>query len=187
MFAKFVEYWNKYGFEIAIGMALLVILIGTFFRIGKRGTWTPKSVLEQSFNQRDSPSPSTPFRGDNSPPRGDSKGETECRRVMQLIFNKPFPKARPDFLNNPVTGGNFNLELDCYNPELKIAVEYNGVQHYKYTPYFHKNYEAFTNQKYRDYMKRTMCRENRITLIEVPYTVKLDEIENFLRKRVKGG
>lgn len=177
MFAKFVEYWNKYGFEIAIGIALLMILIGTLFRIGKKGTWTTKSGLLQTFSTPKTPSPSTP--------RGDSKGETECRRVMQLIFNQPFPKARPVFLNNPVTGGNFNLELDCYNPNLKIAVEYNGVQHYKYTPYFHKNQEAFNNQKYRDYMKQVMCRDNGVTLIEVPYTVKVDEIEDFLRERVK--
>ena len=53
----------------------------------------------------------------------------------------------------PVTGGNFNLELDCFNKELRIGLEYNGVQHYKYVPYFHKNKEAFLNQKYRDDMK----------------------------------
>lgn len=110
----------------------------------------------------------------------ESKGEIECRRVLEDIFDRDFDKARPDFLNNPVTGGNFNLELDCYNPELKLAVEYQGQQHYKFTPHFHKNKEAFLNQKYRDELKRRMCRDNLITLIEVPYTVKPENIRSYL-------
>ncbi len=110
----------------------------------------------------------------------DSKGETECRRVLVQIFKKPFDKARPDFLSNPVTGGSHNLELDCFNRQLNLAVEYNGVQHYKYSPYFHRNKESFLNQKYRDDMKRRICNDRGITLIEVPYTVKIDDIEMYL-------
>jgi hypothetical protein len=114
----------------------------------------------------------------------DSKGEVECRRVLKKIFNKPFHKARPSFLNNPVTGGSFNLELDCYDKELKIAVEYQGKQHYEYTPFFHKNKEHFLNQKYRDDMKRRICKEHNIKLIEVPYTVKIKDIETYIRHRL---
>jgi hypothetical protein len=47
-------------------------------------------------------------------------------------------------------------------------------------PYFHKNKEAFYNQKYRDELKKRMCKDNGIILIEVPYTVKEHEIEDFL-------
>ena len=118
------------------------------------------------------------------PPK-DSKGELECRRVLQKIFRKPFDKARPDFLRNPVTGGNFNLELDCYNPELKLACEYSGQQHYKYLPFFHRNKDAFLNQKYRDELKLRMCKDNGITLIEVPYVVKIENIEGFLKKELR--
>ena len=109
-----------------------------------------------------------------------SKGEIECRHVLENIFHKPFPSSRPDFLRNPVTGGSFNLELDCYNSEMGIAVEYNGVQHYKYTPYFHRSKEHFLNQKYRDDMKRRMCIDNNILLIEVPYDVKIENIKAYI-------
>ena len=50
-----------------------------------------------------------------------SRGERKCKRIIQKIFRKPFTKIRPDFLKNPET--NRNLELDLYNEELKIAVE----------------------------------------------------------------
>ena len=96
------------------------------------------------------------------------------------MFKKPFNKERPNFLRNPVTGGDFNLELDCFDAELKIAVEYNGIQHYKYIPFFHKNKEAFLNQKYRDDMKRRICKEKGILLIEVPHDIKLENIKDFI-------
>jgi hypothetical protein len=171
MFEKLGEIWEKYGFEILLGISILIIIIYALCRIGKKGSWSTSYKINDSKPKR-------------RPPQ-DSKGELECRRVIEEIFGKPFPKARPDILRNPVTGGEANLELDCYNPELKIAVEYNGIQHYKYTPFFHKNKEAFHNQKYRDYMKRVMCRENGITLVEVPYTVKLQEIRGYIIKILK--
>ena len=109
----------------------------------------------------------------------ESKGERASRSAAERIFGKPFIKVRPDFLRNVVT--NHNLELDVYNEELKLAIEYSGRQHYEFVPFFHKNYEAFLNQKYRDEMKKNKCKEQGIQLIEIPYTVKLEDIESFIR------
>jgi hypothetical protein len=85
---------------------------------------------------------------------------------------------------NPVTGSQFNLELDCFNESLKLAVEYNGAQHYQFIPFFHKNQEAFYNQKYRDELKRMRCREMGITLIEVPHTED-KRLEAYLEEQLK--
>jgi hypothetical protein len=115
--------------------------------------------------------------GDQEPK--ESKGERASRAAAERIFKKPFIKVRPDFLRNVVT--NHNLELDVYNEELKLAIEYSGRQHYEFVPFFHKNYEAFLNQKYRDEMKKNKCKEQGIHLIEIPYTVKLEDIESFIR------
>ena len=109
----------------------------------------------------------------------ESKGERASRAAAERIFGKSFIKVRPDFLRNVVT--NHNLELDVYNEELKLAIEYSGRQHYEFVPFFHKNYEAFLNQKYRDEMKKNKCKEQGIQLIEIPYTVKLEDIESFIR------
>ncbi len=115
---------------------------------------------------------------DNLKPN-ESKGEAHAREIAKLIFGKPFEKIRPDILKNNVTG--HNLELDLYNDELKLAIEYSGVQHYKYVPFFHKNYEHFQTQKYRDEIKKMLCEKNNIKLIEIPYTVKLEDMETFIR------
>lgn len=110
-----------------------------------------------------------------------SAGELRCKIYLEKIFNKPFNKIRPNFLKNNVTG--YNLELDLYNEELGLAVEYNGEQHYKYTKGVHKNYEHFLNQKYRDEIKKMLCYKNNIILIEVPFKIK--EIELFLYLKLK--
>jgi hypothetical protein len=165
------EVWKNYGFEIAISLALLLIAVHALCRVGKSGSWSKYNTYDVSINKR---KPATK-RG---PPK-ESSGEKECRRVLETLFKKPFPNIRPDFLQNPVTG-NRRLEIDCFNEELGLGIEYNGVQHYKFVPFFHKNKETFMNQKYRDNMKRGMCKQNGIILIEVPYTVKTKDISAFL-------
>jgi hypothetical protein len=112
----------------------------------------------------------------------ESKGELECKRSIQKLTGKEFVKVRPSFLLNQITKQ--NLELDCYNDELKIAVEYNGKQHYVYTPYFHKNKEDFVNTQYRDMIKKDLCFKNGVKLIVVPYTVKYQDIELFIKRNL---
>jgi hypothetical protein len=121
------------------------------------------------------------IRRSRKPPT-ESKGEHECRRVLEYLFGMEFPKTRPSFLKNSVTGR--NLELDCSNEYLKLAVEYQGIQHREYSPFFHKTKEAFWNQKYRDDMTRRLCEENGWTLIEVPDTLETGEIEQYLRRKL---
>lgn len=173
MFAKLKNIWQKWGFEIVLGACLLFILIYALVRMGKKGTWS------SSYSY--TPSVRSSRRG---PPK-ESKGEIECRRVLEDLFKKPFSKERPDFLRNPVTGNAYNCELDCYNPELNLAVEYNGVQHYKYVPYFHRTKDAFYNQKYRDQWKKRTCNDYGVNLIEVPYTVKVKDIRQYLIRELK--
>lgn len=65
-------------------------------------------------------------------------------------------------IRNPQTGA--FLELDFYFPELSMAVELNGPTHYK--PIFGK--EKFERQQRNDEIKREVCKELGIHLIEIP-------------------
>jgi hypothetical protein len=112
------------------------------------------------------------------------KHEEECRRVLEQVFKAPFPSVRPDWLKSPWSGR--NLELDCYNSRINLAVERDGVQHAKYTPHFHrKGPHQFEAQKKRDRWKDKRCKELGLTLIRVPHTVKFKSIEPFLRKQLR--
>jgi hypothetical protein len=63
--------------------------------------------------------------------------ERICRRLFEFIFpNHRFAKERPKWLTNPDT--NRSLELDGYCDDLKMAFEYQGIQHYKFVPHHHK-------------------------------------------------
>jgi hypothetical protein len=168
-----------------IGGSILLFIILFFIRKIFKETFQSPTKLDNYFKknrgykqiieeeqQKDS--------DDTKPKKSDSKGEILCRKAIEKIFDKPFIKVRPDFLKNNVT--KYNLELDIYNSDLKLAVEYNGKQHYEYSPFFHRNnYQAFLNQKYRDEIKRMLCKQNEIKLIEVPYTVPFEDIESYIR------
>ena len=112
-----------------------------------------------------------------------SRGEQICCETMTNLYGKLFTTVRPSWLKNPET--NRNLELDCYNDELQIAVEYNGIQHYKYPNPFHKMEEDFVKQVRRDLMKEQMCRDQGIFLINVPYTIEPAEIPHFLEQQLQ--
>lgn len=186
MITKLKEIWKNNGFEIILFLCISFILIFGIYHLLKRkhGTYNSKDYYFQIPNKTITKSKIIPKVIHKINPK-ESKGEAECRRVLHKIFRKPFTSERPDFLRNPVTGGSFNLELDCFNKELRLAVEYNGIQHYKYVPYFHRNKDHFMTQKYRDDMKRRICKEHNINLIEVPYTIKIEQIQNFIIENCK--
>ncbi len=109
-----------------------------------------------------------------------SRGELKCKLLVEKLTGKSFVKIRPSFLQNKITGK--NLELDCYNAELKLAIEYNGEQHYKHNTFFHKHIHEFHALQYRDALKQTLCNETGVTLIIVPYNVQ--NMESFLKEKI---
>lgn len=174
-FSSIVRWSLNNKFEALVLFSILAILILAFTRIGSTGTWADTYHYIPAVKSITQPSQS---------PRKDSQGELRARAYLESRFKKSFPKSRPDFMVNPVTGSKYNLELDCYNPELQLAVEYNGAQHYVYNTFFHKNKEAFYNQKYRDELKRLRCKELGITLIEIPYTEDR-RLEQYLEQQLQ--
>jgi len=110
------------------------------------------------------------------------KYETECKNILQKIFNKQFIQIRPDFLKWKY---NKNLELDMFNQELNLALEYQGRQHYNYIPFFHKSINDFYEQVERDNYKKNICEQIGINLITVPYTIKFENLEKYIKQELK--
>lgn len=106
-------------------------------------------------------------------------GESVSLQSCVHLFNKPFKKIRPDWLHVAgLTKG--NLELDIYNEELHLAVEYNGPQHYKFVPRFHKTQEAFEQRLEHDKLKAKICKERGIFLIVIKYDIEIKDICQYI-------
>lgn len=88
----------------------------------------------------------------------------------------------PEWLKTPETKR--GLELDCYNEHLKIALEYDGPQHYVFPNRWHKTEKEFLNQVKRDRIKERLCRERGVWLIRVPYTVSKNKLREFILERI---
>lgn len=108
------------------------------------------------------------------------KNEKICRFLFEKIFKDNFPKQRYNWLKSPK---NQNLELDGYNKKLKIAFEYQGIQHYNLKG-INKNQKVLEYMQLCDQIKRDKCKEKGITLIEVPYTVKHKDMEKYICQKI---
>lgn len=137
-----------------------------------KGKTVNNPIVKPSVQQQPQQQPQQPSN------RFNSKGQKTCCQIMEEIYGKPFLCARPSWLKNPETGG--ILEIDCYNDELKIGVEYNGIQHYVYPNIYHKSLLEFKNQVRRDQYKIKKCEENGVYLITVPYNVPNHKIKDYI-------
>ncbi len=120
----------------------------------------------------------------------DSGEKMSCRALRELTEKEVVENYRPDFLKNPNT--NRNLELDCYCHDEKIGIEFQGNQHYQYPNNFHRSYKDFEKQIERDKIKNDLCKEEGIHLIHIPYILidkmkkkeKYDIIKNFINQNL---
>ncbi len=71
-----------------------------------------------------------------------------------------------------------DMPFDFYLPDLNIAIEYDGIQHYEPVVKFGGE-EGFAELKLNDYFKTNYCIEHNIELIRVPYT-EYNSMEEFL-------
>jgi hypothetical protein len=100
------------------------------------------------------------------------KKETQMFYMLNQIFAKqdivlngyytwlPSPKGEP-------------MQLDWFCPKLGIAYEYQGRQHYEYSPYFHKSKKVFKYLQECDALKKELCEKHGITLIHIRYDKNL--------------
>lgn len=90
------------------------------------------------------------------------KSEEACRHIFQTLVRQSFVCRRPAFLSH--------LELDGYCKTHELAFEYNGIQHYRYTPFFHPTLADFHRQLERDELKQRLCQRHGLILMTIPHS-----------------
>lgn len=100
----------------------------------------------------------------------DGAVKKSCQRVMRVCLTRLYPGV--DFMEDyrhPSLGGSDDerraLELDIYFPQLQLAFEFNGQQHYHDVSFFGP-VEVYRR---RDAEKQRLCEEQGIKLVTVPY------------------
>lgn len=101
--------------------------------------------------------------------------EAELYGVIRELFpdRHVLREASPEWLGR--------MRIDIYLPELKLAIEHQGEQHYRPIAIFGGE-EAHLRVLERDALKRKLCMENGVTVIDVKYDAAISKIA--LRQRL---
>jgi hypothetical protein len=74
------------------------------------------------------------------------------------------------------------LRCDAYFSSLNLIVEYNGVQHYKFSEHLHKDIKNFELCKKRDKIKEDFCEQNNIKLLVIRYDDSEEQVLNKVKE-----
>ena len=112
-----------------------------------------------------------------------SQGEREVAKILRdngILF-----ETQKSFENCRFPDTNRVAHFDFYVNQ-KYLIEYDGLQHFKYSEHGWDTKEHFEKVQKRDFYKNQWCKENKIPLIRIPYT-KLNtlSIEDLLLETSK--
>ena len=93
--------------------------------------------------------------------------------------------VRPEWLVNEVT--KCTMELDLFDEGRKLAVEYDGPQHYEFPNGYHKSEAEFHAQQHRDRQKDATCAQLGVTLLRVRASDLEEELRSFKEQYERAG
>lgn len=108
-----------------------------------------------------------------------TRSEAAVVAVLEELTGAKFPTVNPDWL---IYKGR-TLELDGYNADLRLALEFSGPLHTKWFPN-KESYAAYHERVMRDRAKLRICRKHGVTLIVVDSSLPRTHIRAYLRSRL---
>jgi hypothetical protein len=108
-----------------------------------------------------------------------TRSEKAVIDIFEKITGKKFPTVYPDWLKwkgRP-------MELDGYNDELKICVEFSGPLHTKFYP-ARESYAAYHERVEKDREKIRLCRENGVRLIVIDMSIPTRHLYAYINSRL---
>ncbi len=100
------------------------------------------------------------------------KNEQALFKSISKMYKDTIFQYRPSWLSPQ--------SLDIFIPQLRIGIEYQGIQHYRAVDFFGGD-KAFEDRKRLDKQKKEKCLANGVTLMEWNYNVEIndDNITHF--------
>lgn len=102
---------------------------------------------------------------------GISAGERLIKGILEDNNIKFVPQKRFNDCKNVLP-----LPFDFYLPDYNTLIEFDGIQHFKPIEYFGGE-EEFKRRQNNDAIKNKYCKDNKINLIRLPYTLSDNEIK----------
>lgn len=141
----------------------------------KYGSYIKKCEIEEGIDIREAENKIRIYLGI---PRIGEKwvNETLLFNFIRVLFSdySIFREASPEWLGRQ--------RLDIFIPDLRLAIEYHGQQHYLPVKLFGGE-EGLIENKKRDSLKSKKCKENRIEIIYFSY--KEEITEKYIIKKLK--
>ena len=109
----------------------------------------------------------------------ESKGE---RKISKFLDQKNIEYVRQKKFDDCI-GLRYKLPFDFYLPKYRIAIEFDGKQHYEPMEYF-GGLESYNRLKVNDKIKNNYCEDNFIELIRIRYD-QIDRIYDILNECLK--
>ena len=116
-------------------------------------------------------------------PKKKSKYHIRARKVLSELFSGYNILEEVKLPGSTASHRRSVLYLDFFIPNLMLAVEVHGRQHYEFVPYFHKSKAGFIKSLARDGDKKDWCEANDIKLIVLSYLDTDDDWRDSLAKR----
>ncbi|RHZ59375.1 hypothetical protein Glove_364g77 [Diversispora epigaea] len=106
------------------------------------------------------------------------KFQNKCIQIVMEILNEgPIIEYRPPFLNG--------LELDAFFRHHRIGLEVQGSQHRLHSTSWYEDIKKLEDVVNRDRLKRCICQDNGIFLLEIWYDEKPEMVISERIQKIK--
>lgn len=112
-------------------------------------------------------------------PKCDTKGSRGEKVISSFLEENNYEFETQKYFSEWNIGVHY---FDFYIPSKNLVIEYQGIQHYEFNSFFHKNQEDFENRKKKDLLKKQKAKEHGLNYVSIHYSLflQLFSILNFI-------
>lgn len=108
--------------------------------------------------------------------------EEVARTAFEQMTGEKFPKKRPAWLRN---SRGYQMEFDGYNEKLRIAFEYQGIQHFDVNTRYMKNKAKLLERIEDDKLKMSLAKEHKVNLFIIDYRMFYSDFPKNILSQAK--